>query len=526
MHHASTTQKVRSSNRFLSGVSTLTVSALIVKVIGLFYKIPLLRCLGTEGMGYFNSAYTVYIFFYIICTAGIPKAISILISESGGDANSPRVISIYKGSARVFGMLGVVFTVLFLLFSKPIAHLIGSNNALISMIAIAPSVMFTCSAGVLRGYFNGIMSFVPIAVSEAISGVSRLVLGLLFALYANYAGYDLTVVSALTILGTTIGAFLGYLYLYICKKKEKVDYNLWQNNKTVKLGFSLTKRILRISIPITLTGAISGISGIIDLLVVMNGLKRTGFSELQAGIMYGNYTTLVIPMLNFVVTLIAPLSTVLLPLVSKAGVKNDSRELSDKISAAVKILSFISVPAAVLFLLRSKEILSILFEDSSAVMAAPLLSVIAPSIIFMCLLTVVNTSLEGMGDTKIPLISLLVGLGIKLAVSAVLINNDNFGIYGAPIGTGISYIVSFVISLYYLSVRKKVKTGLASALLPVSFSSLVSIYLCSLLRNLINIENIYVYTVELIAFAAIYFAVVFLCFLVTKNGKNIQKLNI
>ena len=162
-----------------------------------------------------------------------------------------------------------------------------------------------------------------------------------------------------------------------------------------------------------------------------------------------------------------------------------------------------------------------------AVMAAPLLSAIAPGIIFMCLLTVVNTSLEGIGDTKIPLISLLVGLGIKLEVSGVLINNDNFGIYGAPIGTAVSYMVSFIISVYYLSVRKKIRLEVASSLLPIAFLSLFSIYISGILRNLIGRENIYVYIAELIVFALIYCAAVCLFYVIgKKNGKNIQKINI
>lgn len=490
--------------KIVSGTVLLMLSGLIVKALGLIYKIPLSYILSDEGMGYFNSAYTVYTLFYIICTAGIPKAISILISESDGEGNSQAINSIYKTAMCVFGILGVIITVLFLIFANPISRMIGSNNSVLTMIAIAPSVMFVCAAGVIRGYFNGIMNFVPIAVSEAISGGARVILGLAFALYANHLGYDLTVVSALTILGTTIGSFFGFLYLYVCKKREKKSINTRQKYKILNCSFSITKRMLRIAIPLTLTGAIAGISGVIDLTVVMNGLHNSGFSELQAGIIYGNYTTLVIPMLNLLVTLIAPLSTVLLPLVSKGAVKNDSEALSDKISFVIKILCFISVPASLLFMLRSKEILSILFEDSGAVMGAPLLSVLAPGIIFMCLLTVINTSLEGMGDTKAPLISLIVGLIVKLTVSGILINNGNIGIYGAPIGTALSYVVSFIISAYYLVVRKKIKVRFLSQIFPFAVASFISIFISRLFRNLIFISNVYVYIAELVIFAVVY----------------------
>jgi len=495
------------SKKIISGAVLLMLSGIIVKALGLIYKIPLSYILSDEGMGYFNSAYTVYTFFFIICTAGIPKAISILISESGGEENSNAANSIYRSSICVFGTLGVVITILFLIFANPISGLIGSRNSALTMIAIAPSVMFICAAGVIRGYFNGVMSFVPIAVSETISGVSRLVLGLAFALYADYMGYDLTVVSALTILGTTLGSFLGFLYLYILKKRTKTVVKTRQNAKCKCCDLSVVKRILKIAIPLTLTGAISGISGILDLSIVMRGLGALGFSELQAGIIYGNYTTLVLPMLNLVVTLIAPLSTVLLPIVSDGRLRNDTSALSDKISFSVKILCFIAIPATALFIFRAEEILSILFEDSSAVMAAPLLSVLAPGIIFMCLLTVINTALEGMGETKAPLISLIVGLIFKLAVSAVLINNANIGIYGAPIGTALSYAVSFIISSYYLVVRKKISISSFSASIPFLFACAIALLISGFLRRLIFILNVYVYIVELIIFGIIYCAV-------------------
>lgn len=488
----------------IEGALSLTISSLVVKLLGLFYKIPLSYMLSDEGMGYFNSAYTVYTFFYIICTAGVPKAISILTSQAEGEGDKTRVRNIYRTAFNMFFTFGILITAVFFFAASPLSSLIGNSGSYFTMIAIAPSILFTCASGVIRGYFNGSLSFIPIAVSEVISGASKLVLGLLFAMLGHRMGCDLTLLSAFTITGTTFGSFFGYLYLLICKNKEKDRVVLRQKTKTVFFSSKIAKSICKIAIPITLTSAIGSISGIIDLTIIMKRLADAGYTELQAGIFYGNYTTLAIPMLNLISTLIAPLSAVLLPLVSKNSIKNDKIQLSERISFTVKILCFISIPISVLFLIRPKELLSILFEDASAVMAAPLLSMLAPGIIFMCLLTVINTALEGTGKTKIPLISLLVGSIVKFVISYTLIGNSEIGILGAPIGTTVSYFVSFCISAYYILAVQKVKISFISSIIPVLLSSIIAGVACTALMSLLNISNIWIYSLDIAVFALIY----------------------
>ena len=488
----------------IEGAISLAISGLIVKLLGLIYKIPLSYMLSDEGMGYFNSAYTVYTFFYIICTAGVPKAISILTSEAEGEGDKIRVKKIYRTAFNMFFILGITVTLLFMCTASALSSLIGNKGAYFTMVAIAPSILFTCASGVIRGYFNGTLRFIPIAVSEVISGVSKLVLGLLFAMLGNRMGYDLASLSALTIMGTTLGSFFGYLYLWICKKSEKHNINLRQKEKILFFSPEIAKGICKIAVPITLTSAIGSIGGIIDLSIIMKRLSAAGYTDLQAGIFYGNYTTLAIPMLNLIATLIAPLSAVLLPLVSKNDIKNDNAQLSERISFTVKILCYVSIPISVLFFTRAKELLSILFEDASAVMAAPLLSLLAPGIIFMCLLTVLNTALEGIGKTKIPLISLLIGTIVKFVVSYAFIGNSEFGILGAPIGTVLSYFVSFCISAYYILVKQKIRIKFFASIVPVALCALLASILSTVLMSLLNNGSVCIYVLDIVFFAFVY----------------------
>ena len=511
-------------NKLLSGALSLTISALIVKFLGLIYKVPLSYILSDEGMGYFNSAYTVYTFFYIICTAGIPKAISILTSEAESEGNSERVNLIYRTAFNMFFIFGIITTVLFILLASPISHAIGNRGAFLTILAISPSIMFVCASGVIRGYFNGRLNLLPIAISEVISGASRLLLGLLFAWFGSLFNYDLAELSALTILGTTLGSFFGFIYLLIYKKIEKNAFNNEQNLKERKISKKILCEIFKIAIPITLTSAIGSISNVIDLGIIMKRLLSAGYTELQASILYGNYTTLAIPMLNLVATLIAPASAILLPIVSNSSVKNNKKLLGGKLSTTSKIICFVSIPISFLFMFRAKEILSIIFEDSSAVMSAPLLQLLAPGIIVMSFLTIINTVLEGLGKTNIPLIALSIGIVVKIIVSYILIGVGDFGVMGAPIGTISSYLVSFLISAYYLCVKLKIKIEILPHFLPVTLASVCSIIILNCIRMFFVKENVVFYLFELTLFSILYLIFLFIFkFFTYKNILNLAK---
>lgn len=506
--------------RIISGAFSLTVSALIVKAVGLIYKIPLSYMLSDEGMAYFNSAYTVYTFFYIICTAGVPKAISILISESDSDGKSEKGECIYKTALMMFSGFGAVLSVIFLCCAVPISRIIGNSGTAFSMISVAPSIFFVCATGVLRGYYNGKLELLSVGVSEVLSGVLRFAVGIVFAYVGVKMNFSLPIVSALTILGTTIGALVAYVYLLLRKKTLKQEENAGQKFLKSKHSFDGMKRICALAFPMTLTSAIGSLGAIIDLGVIMRRLQSGGFSELQSGILYGNYTTLVMPMVNLVGTLIAPISAILLPMVSRNSVKNDKKMLSQRISYSVMILGYISIPIAFLYFFESYPILSILFEDSSAAMAAPLLNVIAPGIVFMAVVTVMNTALEGVGKTFVPLISVSLGSIVKLIFTYVLIRSESLGLVGAAKATVVSYIFSFFISYAYMIFFLKLNINILKPMLIPLFSSVISAAIVQFIFEIKN-YNLWFSLLRLSVFGLIY--IILIALFNTKALINMSK---
>ena len=438
----------------IGGTLSLTVSAVIVKFIGLVYKIPIASLLGDEGMGYFNSAYTVFSFFYLLSTAGVPKAVMILISEAKARNNSAEEGRILRVALMVFSLIGLLLTGLLIVFAFPLATLIGNSKSSFTMIAIAPSVICVSLSGVLRGYLSANTRLVDVAVSQIVEGVGKLGLGLALAMIGIRMKLSLELLSALTVTGVTLGSLFGLIYLFVCSKSKIHKENTGQKLKKNKTS-PLVKRIFAISLPITLSAAITSLTSLIDLGLIMRCLKGIGYSEASASALYGNYTTLAVPMLNLATALISPISVAFLPLFTRCSVSSDYEGHKRAERSAVELTSLLAAPIMIGLMFYSKEILSMLFHNSEISVGSGLLSLIAPAIFFSSLLLILNTVLEGVGKLRAPLISMGIGGIVKIIASYILITKTDMGIYGAPLGTVLSYAVGLVVSLIIYSLHFK-----------------------------------------------------------------------
>ena len=430
----------------LGGTLSLTLSTVIVKLIGLIYKIPIASLLTDEGMGYFNSAYTVYAFFYLLCSAGVPKAVMILISETKAEGKHRDEQKILRVATEGFLIAGSIITALFVIFSLPLAHIIGSTRSAVTMIAVAPSILFVSLGGVLRGYLSANLLFSRVAVSQLLEGVGKLAFGLAFAMVGVRLELPLEWLSAMTITGVTLGSVAGYLYLYVCSKCKITEENtrqiIYHSEK-----IAIIRRVLSISVPITLSAAIMSITGVIDLAMIMRSLGDIGYSESEASALYGNYTTLAVPMFNLAVAIVTPVSLAHLPILAKSHSSSDNEAFGLTERSSLDLTSGLAAPMTIGMAVFSREILSMLFPGSELEVGANLLLLISPAIIFYSLLNVTNSSLEAVGRVRAAMVSMLLGSIAKMAVGYILITRTDLGIYGAPIGTVVCYAVALFISL-------------------------------------------------------------------------------
>lgn len=438
--------KKNDTNTFLKGTLSLSLAAIITKFLGVLYKVPLSYILDDEGMGYFNTAYAIYGFFYILCTAGVPKAVSLLMSENSGDEDASHFI-LKKGTV-MFLKVGLATCALIVVLAPALVNIIGNKKSLYTVIVIAPSIVFVSVSGVLRGYLNSGGRLITLAVSQFFEALIKLVLGLCFALIGWRLKLGLPIIAAMSVAGITVGSLMSCVYLYICAF-SKIKNKKARQNMVIE-SISIRKRIVSIALPIALSSSLLNLSSIIDLTVMMKRLTDIGYTEAEANALYGNYTTLAVPMLNLVMAVITPITMAYFPKLSELGYRMKSREYSQCLQNVFDIVVFITVPCFCMFLFYGFDILDTLFSVQSSLLGADMLGALAPGVLLLSILTVVNTGLEARGKIALTVISLLTGCVVKSVVTYVLIGVRGVGMLGAPLGTAASYLFSLAVSVIAL----------------------------------------------------------------------------
>lgn len=465
--------------QFFSGVAVLALSTFIVKIIGLFYKIPMMAYLGAEGMGYFNSAYEIYSLFFVIATAGIPVAISIIVAENKTQKRIENIKKIYKVSLVTLGILGLIGTILMGVFHKSLSSLINNNGASLSILAISPTLFLVCLSSAIRGYFQGNQIMIPTAISQVIEALGKLLLGLAFAIIALNKGYDIPTVTAFAVLGLTIGVCVSLLYLILYKLLYKIKCSKDELSHKVDTTLSIVKQLFVIAIPITLSASILSLNKVIDMTMILGRLNAIGYSQSLANEVYGSYSTMAVSVYNLPATLISAIALPLVPLLASAIEGNDKPREKSVIATSIKLTALISLPAGLGISVFSKQILSLLFTSQTKEIeyTAPLLSLLGLSIFLSAMITITNAILQAYKQVNKPIISMMCGIFVKLILAFVLIGIPSINIHGAPISTFFSTVVIVSLNLYFI-IKNSGKVSSISKLFVMPFvSALISVAL-------------------------------------------------
>ena len=505
-----------SSKLFFSGVLILTVSNLIIKVIGLLFKIPMNHTVGDEGMGYYNTAYTFYTYLYMVSTAGLPTAISIMISDSKANCQFKQVKRIYRIAMVLFIVIGLLGTSIMLFGAEPMSKAIGAENTKYSMLAIAPTLFLICISSALRGYFQGYQQMVPTAISQLLEAVCKLAIGITFAIYAINQGYPIYIVAAFAAVGLTIGVGLGMMFLVFSKLLFKEhQYNAEfladkAEDDSMLPSKTLLKKMLLIALPITISASVMSLTNLIDTAIVQRLLQMTGLTQVASTELYGNYTSLAVPMFNLPPALIYPISYSIVPLISAAKKKGDTLRCKLVIESSMRVSMLIGIPCGLGLAVLSNPILSLFYKQSSVELAAPLLTLLAPSTAFICILSVTNAVLQSNGFERKPLISMLVGALVKVVTNAILI--QHIGMKGTPISTFLCYLTVTLLNLYFIKKHVGVMPKLSGLFGKPLFASILcalTAYFSYELLHSVTSSRIVVIAAILLAFM-VYFVAIFL----------------
>lgn len=445
---------MKKTESFASGALILMLASVATKVIGAIFKIPLSNLIGADGMGVFGVAYTIYSTLFVISTAGLPIAISKMVAEARAIGDSKRIKSIFKVALCSFSLIGILASLIMIVFAKPLTGMVGNTLAYYAVLSIAPSLFFVSIVSIIRGYFQGLSDMLPTAISQVLESIGKLLFGLVFAYILQNLGYSFEICAAGAIAGVTLGTLLSAMYLFI---KAYSNIKLYKNVSADEPFIPLAKSIVKMAVPVTVGSAVLSLTNLIDMFLVMNRLQSAaGFSEVMANKLYGAYN-MSVTLYNLPQTFVVAISVSIIPAISTYIAKKNRKKTSETISTAFRLASVIAFPAGIGFFILSEPILGLLYysRPEDVVIAAPLLSYLGIAVIFIALVSLSNSVLQAIGKINVPVVTMLIGGLVKITANYILVGNPDININGAPIGTiccyGIISILNIIIIKKYYS---------------------------------------------------------------------------
>lgn len=443
-----------SNNKFLKGAAILGIAGILVKVMGIFFRVPLLRWLGGAGMADYSSVYPIYTLFLVISTAGIPVAISRMVSERIAVKNYAGAHKVFQTSVWLLGFLGLVSFAAVNFGSGFIEEVVLNNaGAGLSLKAIAPALLIVPVMAAYRGYFQGRQNMNPTALSQFFEQLFRVVFGLGLAYYLLGSGASAACAGAT--FGVTAGAGAGLFVvvaIYLLNLKAvKRNIKKHQATNLLEPTGDIVREILVIAVPITIGAAILPLVNAVDSMVVMRRLMETGWTEAQAEALWGRLGGYCSSLIGLPQVFIQAIAMSLVPAISAGYKVKNYGEVRDNMAFAMRAAMIVGFPCAVGMFTLAGPILNLLYRTEATAAqveaAVPTMMIMTISIIFMSTLQTLTGALQGVGRQMVPVKNLAIGAVAKVVITYVLVGIRAFNVNGAPIGTIVCYVIASVLNI-------------------------------------------------------------------------------
>ncbi len=514
-------EKATKKQNVLGGAMVLVVATALVKIIGAVYKIPLTGIIGSLGRGYFASAYNIYTPIYAISMAGLPVAVSTIVSKNAALGKYRDVKQVLKITFPLFLILGLVGTGALFLASKPYVDSVGSPLAIFSVFAIAPSILFCCIMSTYRGYYEGLNNMYPTAISQVIESLGKLVFGLVLS-YAviNYAEAEIAkngavfgqviategdkaivyaLAAAAAILGVTLGTVFGAIYTVLRHKlkKDGISKEMLINSPLASSKKITIKEIVAIAVPTAISSLVLNVTNFIDTWMIQNRLESVvsehfgtifdiyGDSITAANVarenihtfLYGAYDT-TLDFRNLIPTIMMTLGVSAIPIISGAVAKKEYKLVNETVNTVFRTTMLFALPAGAGFFALSEPILTLLYNgtenQAGIAVAAPVLALYGLMMAILTLSSPLTNILQAIGRADVPAKALALGCVFKIGFNYILIGVPEMNIKGAVFGTAFFYLVCII---YNYVVLKK-ETGIKLEFMTVLVKPLIASVLC------------------------------------------------
>lgn len=438
--------EAQKKQNFLQGTALLAMATAIVKIIGALYKIPLNAIIGEQGFGYFNTAYEIYNVLLMISTAGLPVAMSRMISQASSLKHYNQVRRIYNTARGIFLALGITGTLLMTLFCRQLAQFQNQPDAWAAIGCLGPCVLLICLMSTFRGFFQGQSNMLPTSISQVLEAIIKLIVGIVAAYLLLKSTGSVALAAGGAILGVTASCLVSSIYLFGCFRQ--VYPQLPQTSEEPR-GFSDTaKGLLIIAVPITLGSAGLQFLTMLETKIYMGRLLEF-YSQSTADIMRGIYG-MTQTIFNMPCAFITPITISIIPAITAQLTTCNDAEARETEESAVRITGLISMPCAFGLGLLAEPVTALLggYTGDNLVLATRLMTILGFSIMFNAVVLVTTAIMQAHGHAGRPVINMLIGGVLKLAAVYILTGNPNIGIVGTPVGTLLCYVAIAVLNIY------------------------------------------------------------------------------
>ncbi len=516
-------------SKYLSSAFLLLLSSIIVKVIGAVYKIPLTAFIGAVGRGYFAAAYNICLPIHAVTMGTFPIALSRLISKYNALNDKNMILSLKKGSQRLFLLVGAVGTAIMFVIAQPYSvYIAHSPKSIYTILVLAPSILFSCIEASYRGYYEGFMNMVPTSVSQTMEAFVKMIFGLIFAklsmsyLYSVYVNtgelfsqkvssdaqalsiiYPIT--SAAAMLGVTFGSFVSMIYLAVYYRINRSIVV-----KSSQLNIKKAQReLLSFSFPIMISCAVQSFFQFLDTATVQYSLGNMDIAVLKnaysqcinmTNVPDKDLVTYVYGLLsaaldfkNLIPGVTMALGICAVPAISSACEINDKERLDSLINSIYKYTALLSAFGGVLIALNSTDILNVFYGSSSqdiVVGCDNLVKYFSLTVPFYSMAGTAVFCVQAVGHPKKSIAAYAVCGIIRVVLNILLVSDERFVLLGSVISGAAGYLIMCIWNIIIVKKVSVTKFDIISNIIkPIMISAITYFSMYYLFGNAVLSSN-------------------------------------
>lgn len=459
--------------------SILAATSILVRLIGLIYRIPMTRILGNEGMGYYEYAFEIYNFCFILSSYGMPLAVSKLVAERCSKKEYRNSLSVFYGALGLSVFSGGLLSLLVYTGSSYISTKLFVNPAIsIPLKVLAPTILISAVLGVFRGFFQGKGTMIPTAFSQLIeqlvNGVVSVVAAYEFTKSHSVSPHIAAYGAAGGVTGTTVGAIFGLIiiiFIFVINLPLLKKQNRRDISDKERLGYLLKALVFTI-VPVMLSQILTRSNGIVSMILFNKILSEKGITDTEYNIWYGIYGSKYILICNIILSITNAITVSMIPSLIKSHTNQNIRERNGKIILTHKFNMLIAIPSTIGLSILGGPIIRLLFKDNDPLIAKTML-IGSIAIIFYTISIFFNTIIQSIDRMSVPVIHSVIAILLDIPVLWALLTYTDLNLYALVIGNVFMPFVVTILDAVYIKRRLGISFSSARTIIIPTIASLI-----------------------------------------------------